>query len=581
MPDVDAVDRRRIEGEPVSLKHMLRPDFLPALINILHTVPPLHDYLLSTDAVLDDYGYNSHWWSGESIEAPTVSYYDDSVMTNASDASFPPIVAEVQRLMAFLDKTERSYGSAEPLSRVHSISILEQTGAERKSLLFRFLEAWESRAGLQSAFRTTILDKDGTKTFVHGYPIPSGIPSAGKEPTLIELLDNIIWDKQPNGDFEAENFLEDVAPVLIFTIPPHSTWKLKAPTSFYLDRYLLSNKPVVAQMKEQNAKYVQQIEKIDEQLQKLRSFKFNPSTGMSLGPQKEGDALQLMEDSIKYLKERADIATDENVNVHEEVADMRTVKKLQAILRRIQERIQSLNEAKTGAQEAMQELSTVLTIPNSSEPDSSEPEHLFVFAGISTSSMRLLNTYVQYPFGQSDSQWWQLTYDTTHIKPRISKTLVSESEVITAAAQGIDDTMLVYVAASTLDSPPPISLPPRLKAFVEKDNAAFRDELAHAEQMASAPGPAVPVSITGVRTRSDSGGSNDSMKVQRDDIDEGIEMDDRAQPPPYDNGDAWDGKDVKMGSPTGEQPEMQEVGQGRPGLFGMRRGGSGGDYDRS
>ena len=506
-----------------------------------------------------------------------VSYVDDNTLTdNTRDySSCPPIVAEMQRLIAFLDKTQRSYGSAEPVSRVHAIAILEQTAAGYRSLLNRFLEAWDSVDSAQQLFRSTVCDNDGIAQDLYMYAFPNGIPNAGKEPTLTGLLDNLIWEKKPNGDFEAEHFLDCVAPVQILTIPPHSTWKLQVPTSLYLDRYLLSNKPVIEEMREKNAQYVQQVDRVDAALKKLQSYQYSPSSSSTLSPQKEGDAIKLMEDSIKYLTERAKISDDEGASVHEDVASQKTLKKLQAILNRVQEQITALNEEKEKAQEAMKDFSRVLTIPSSSEePAGPELTHPYVLRGVATASLRLLITYAQYPastgtgFNQSNLQWWKMVYDTSKHNPRVEKARVTEEEVLSKAAEGVDDTMLVFVAKDQLGGPPPIPPPPQLESFVERDNAAFRDELAHAGQMTGGYGPAVPVTITGMRTQSESGRSNDSMKVERDD--EPIEMEEQDRPPEYD-GPEGPFEDVEMGSQPG--PEMEERGgQERPGLFGMRRG---------
>ncbi|KAL9055954.1 MAG: hypothetical protein Q9162_003250 [Coniocarpon cinnabarinum] len=564
VPDVEANDRRRVPGEPAFLKHMLKPDFLPALINILHSIPSIHDNMLRANTLLTDYGYNPHWWSGEDMQASSVVYYDDAAMTSdANESSCSPVLTEVQRLLAFLDRTERSYGSAEALSRVHAISALEPTGPSRRTLLYRFLEAWDAVDSAHQLFRSTVVDKDGVRNEIHGYEIPSGIPNAGKEPTLIELLDNVIWDKQASSDFEPDNFLDHIAPIQILTMPSHSTWKLRVPSSFFIDRYLLANKHIIIQMKDENAKYVQRIEAIDKALRKLKTYTYTPGTNTNLVAQKQGDAVQLLSDSVEYLEKRAQQSNEQNSDAGESLFDGKTVYKLRAIKTKITERIEALNAERQQALEAMQQYNDVLAMSNPNNQLYYDPQHRYILCGVSVISMRLLVTYAQHASNtSSESKWWKLVYDTTKTTPSISKTIVSESDVLLAASQGINDTMLVYVAESALAGPPPISLPPQLSRFVEKDNEAFREELVSGISSGGGPGPAVPVTITGVRTGSESGASDDSMKVQGDD--EGIEMDDQDRPPPYTTSE-WDLGDVGGGA----QPEMKE--KGKPGLFGRMR----------
>ena len=63
--------------------------------------------------VLPSYGYDSEWWTGKSIELPTLSG-EDSPDEQTVDR-------ELQRLMAFLDKTDRSYGSADALANMPDV----------------------------------------------------------------------------------------------------------------------------------------------------------------------------------------------------------------------------------------------------------------------------------------------------------------------------------------------------------------------------------------------------------------------------------------------------------------------------
>lgn len=576
VPDVEATERQRLDGEPAFLKHMLVQDFLPALITILHSIPKLRNALMSSDSFLHDYGFNPQWWSGESTETPSILYVDDSMVTeNTTSPSCPPIVAEVQRLMAFLSKTERAYGSAEPLSRVHAIKLYEQTSSIPKPLMERFVETWDSVGDAESLFLSTVTDAkqtSGATKDIHMFEAMTGFPSPDSEMTLIDVLDSCFWDKQENGDFEADHFLDDVAPVQILTIRPHRNWKLIVPPTLYLDRYLLSNRSIIESMKKQNSSFVERVTQADTKLKKLRTFKYNPSTGMSLGPEKEGDAVKLMEDSIKYLKER--IEGKENDDENSE--SVRTLRKLEEIFARVDGKVRELEEEKLKAKDTMKKFSTILTDPDTSpHPPDFEFSRRYVLRGVATAALRHLTTYALHPssltpFARSGSlQWWKMSYDTSGHTPRIEKAIVTEEEVLKKASEGTEDTMLVYTSEDMLSGPPPIPLAPQLERFVSKDNAAFRDELSRAAPTGGpgpAIGPAVPITITGVRTRSGSRGSDDSMTVNRDD--EAMEMEEHDRPPPY-NGSEAEFEDVKMDL----QPEMQEVGgQGRPGLFAMPRG---------
>ena len=578
MPDVDANDRRRQQGEPAFLKHMLVQDFLPSLITILHSIPKPRNALLRTDSVLNDYGSNPQWWAGESIETPTVTFVDDSTGTeSSSQSSCPPLVAEVQRLIAFLDKTERAYGSAEAISRIHSIKIYEHTAITMKPLLERFVETWDSIGTAPSLFQSSVTDaskSSGATKEIHMFEARTTFADDQKERSLVDLLDNCFWDKKESGDFDADHFLDDVAPVQILTVPRHSAWKLTVPSSLYLDRWLISNREFIEKLKDQTSAVANRVEKINASLKKLKSFSYSVTSpnGAIAGLVKDVDAIKLMSDSIKHMQERQ--AADEDGDGDNGGA--RSILKLQKISARVDEKIRELNGHKEDCQRILTDYSTLLTNPDvSPQPPGYEFQNRYVLRGVATASLHELTTYALYPASSKSSmrdaslQWWKMSFNTVTHAPKVEKARTTEDEVLRAAADGIHETMLIYVSEEMLSGPPPVPLPPQLERFVEKDNAAFRDEVTRSAPIGPSGkpvGPAVPISFASARTRSGSRGSDDSMTVQRDDDDEGIEMDDH--PPPYE-GDA-ELEDVKMET----QPEMEERStQGRPGLFAMPRGG--------
>ena len=580
MPDVDSHDRQRGEHTPAFLKHMLRQDFLPSLITILHSVPKLRNALLSSEAHLHDYGFNSHWWSGEDIQTSTISFVDDDLTMENASCSCPPIVAEVQRLIAFLDKTERAYASAESLARVHAIKVYENTSSVPKSLIERFVETWDSIGDAPSLFLSTVTDiaksSEATRD-VHMYDARIGFSTTDREKTLVDVLDNCFWDVLDNGDFEPDHFLDEVGPVQILTLRAHKTWKLVIPPTVYLDRYLLSNSHIIHKMKAENSTYIEQINKANSTLKKLETYKCNLLNDATVGPEKEADVAKMFERSIDFLADRSEHIEDENIREQTKL----TVAKLEKIWERIEQRVHTLRAERQQAEAALRKFSSVLTEPgNALQPEDYEFKHQYVLRGIATSSPRNLTTYVLRPSPDSSSvenrkgQWWKMAYDTAGSKPHIERSTVTEEEVLKKAGEGVNDTMLAYTSAATLTGPPPIPLPPQLERFVDKDNTAFRDELAQAEadDTKRGPGLAIPTTIAQTWTRSVSQGSDDSMTVNRDD--EAMEMEDRDQPPPYDGlGDQFE--DVRMDTleemeGLNRQPEMKErSGQGRPGLFDM------------
>ena len=60
-----------------------------------------------------NYGYDKEWWTGKAIDIPMV-FGEDVTPPNE-------VNMELQRLMAFLDKTDRSYGSIESLANLRDV----------------------------------------------------------------------------------------------------------------------------------------------------------------------------------------------------------------------------------------------------------------------------------------------------------------------------------------------------------------------------------------------------------------------------------------------------------------------------
>ena len=116
-------DRQRKEGEPAFFKPSSDGFHLGPALAIFHSIPTAREALLAPQYVIDDYGYNERWWSGEKIEGSRITNIADHDGTEEMVAEPEPseVVLEVQRLMAFLDRTMRGYGSVDSLARMQDV----------------------------------------------------------------------------------------------------------------------------------------------------------------------------------------------------------------------------------------------------------------------------------------------------------------------------------------------------------------------------------------------------------------------------------------------------------------------------
>ncbi|KAK8034349.1 hypothetical protein PG993_009344 [Apiospora rasikravindrae] len=111
--------RKRMQGAPAFLRS-LNDHRLGALLSIYHSIPLARNVLLSYAAgsAVKDYGSHMDWWKGQPIMGPA---QDGEEADASSDGVFPSFVDELQRLLAFLDITDRSYGSADVIARTYDI----------------------------------------------------------------------------------------------------------------------------------------------------------------------------------------------------------------------------------------------------------------------------------------------------------------------------------------------------------------------------------------------------------------------------------------------------------------------------
>lgn len=336
VPDTDVPARVRRSGEPAVLKPLVNGDFLPALMVILHRIPRCRSELLAPEHFSNDYGYNSHWWAGEGIQSSAISYRVDRPEPGSPvAASIPPLILETQRLMAFLDATDRSYGSAEPLSRVHAITVQAMTSLDSSSVLQRFLEAWDTMRPGQQLFRMTVTDPDheGENNDFRLFHITnSNIPQSPSVLTFSDVLDQTLWNKRPDGQFDIEHFLTRLPSIMVVELNQHTGQVIEVPTTLNLGRYLLSSKAMIDEVKKQNAVSIAEMDRIDSLLQKIQAYKM---PGLQDSPEKPRDATTMLENSIAYLKERCETHESRFVDVK----DGNAIRQLETTLASMKKRI--------------------------------------------------------------------------------------------------------------------------------------------------------------------------------------------------------------------------------------------------
>lgn len=497
IPDVEINQRKREEGGPAFIKPLPSGDYLSALFTILHSIPLVRNAFLSLENLLPNYGHDGNWWTGTAItpSGPT------EIGSRSTINPELELIHEVQRVVAFLDRTDRAYGSLEPLCNLDGFikAAAELIDDYNKPDFHKFLIGWESAVHHQapgydaSSLLHCTVNANGSlensfwldATVVHTTP--------GEPMTLYDVLDDHMFSD------EGSAFVRDISNVLIVKLTQSDagakSLDVKIPAVFYADRYLESNERDITSMRHKIKQCEEEIERIETKRANFKVHK-DKKTGESI------DALLLLKTSIKAFEQPDGELEDPH--------DAYALTQLQAIYESIERKIKELDEQKQKARETLEQISGLFkgpieepTYENSNQSTSSSrkpigenrvsyelpesvekiPKVRYKLRGVSTQSNVI---YVLSPVGPKDSssgdtptdapQWWRVEYSYASAQPYITREKFTEKAVLEKASEERNEALLVYATDAAI-SAPLMPLPKPLEAFVKHDNLAFMEDL--------------------------------------------------------------------------------------------------------
>jgi hypothetical protein len=262
-PHPDAEDRKREDDVPAFLKPSADGSRLASILTIYYEIPLAREIFLRRADLLPDYGHDSEWWAGKAIGRAREARrsvgggLSDGVVSREGKEVFH----ELQRLMAFLDKTERSYGSAEPLANLNFVKRALLDDIEGK-----FFEAWKyaqrDNPALSSIFSEAIQPTgdalaEDVETGARDFAILDlNLPDANDSEeyaTIYDLTDRILW-AQSGLDVGTSAYLTHVADVVGFRfVGNESSRSVSIPEIWFPDRYLEAGREAALDMRRQKA----------------------------------------------------------------------------------------------------------------------------------------------------------------------------------------------------------------------------------------------------------------------------------------------------------------------------------------
>lgn len=260
--------RQREEGQPAILKPNL--NYLYALIPILHSIPLFRNALLCPTVSQRNYWMGDDWWKGNA--SPPARIVDTTI--GPTEAHGLDIIYEAQRLMAFLDNTDRIYGSVGALLDSDAWKEFPANMEDPDDDLLKFLLFWSF------AYQSQVPDAklDGS--------LRSVFNAAGERRDTFVLDGNVTRDPTRPGldiyDVLDDNLfcaatgtahITELSNVLIFRLSSATTNAIdlgcRIPATLYADRYLEKNRHVIDGMYRDIKQYEDQLVEIKTQVERL------------------------------------------------------------------------------------------------------------------------------------------------------------------------------------------------------------------------------------------------------------------------------------------------------------------------
>ncbi|KAI4208017.1 MAG: hypothetical protein LQ346_000181 [Caloplaca aetnensis] len=491
IPSPEPKDRRRQPSTPAFLRPSLAGHRLPGVVKILHAIPAAREALLSRNLVSNDYGHQNEWWDGAIIESPRITHDEADLQTSSKD-----IIYESQRLMAFLDDTERAYGSSEALSNLPGIREHQDD-----TVIKSFINTWEAAAAHHNSAShfSNIFRSRGTRILQGGDShedisiVELDLTGQHPEPglTLYDSMDAFLWPDWDGTEHDQQVFFEKVADVfIVHATRTEDTMKgidITIPPVWYSDRYRQPSQPRVQQMLAEKAAVRKEIEGLNARKRKASEFKRRHQGGESMEVDRLLEvARQHMEKSVEFgmNSQQAQAAASDSQQDPTLEAYSRIAKQLKTLSDRVTGKLQVFEESKERARSRLRELSELFTEPSNVPGES--PRDRYTLRGICADPHTV---YVQERTnpqseenlldlkGEAEWQWWRLNFEASGAQPLVSCTKVGEVEVLDAARYEAPSACLVYASDRAM-AVKEGELPFPLRMFVQHDNRAFAAEIA-------------------------------------------------------------------------------------------------------
>ncbi|KAK3403291.1 hypothetical protein B0T20DRAFT_475081 [Sordaria brevicollis] len=522
--DPRPVSRQRASGNPVFLRNRSEDTTnrhrVGGILTILHSIPAARNALLQLGTVPEyGYGSNNEWWKGQRILPPELQALREESGSGA-ESLLPPWSDELHRLIAFLDSTERAYGTADILARCKA------PGVE---------DCWDSEKEFFDSYMATLrADNDDSRddlTLKVKRSLYGTTEDSPEQPEsvifcedvdyvtgrLYGSLDNVFWMER-NTSLES---LDGAQYVTITKLPAVVIIGLRGsqglqgaieiPETIYLDRYMESNREKIEELQADRAKLKYALQKYEREEEKLTRW-VDKETG-TVGDRRAmiGDSIERCKTHIQQVKTRAywrnfqesssDVegegdgyrlylaSTEKGTSLSPDEANViayyeRKINALTEEAAKIEKILQGTIAPQKGRiMDALNQHSRALTVPASD--GSWTPTAKVTLRGVTSEPNTVFLRKQEVELidlndgGVPAEQWLKIWCSSgSNYAVQIEKTTY-EAAMSQATAIGTEP-LLIYASDKAMNTEP-IPLNDALKAFIRFDNKFFSQELAHSE----------------------------------------------------------------------------------------------------
>ncbi|KAG9244801.1 hypothetical protein BJ878DRAFT_541942 [Calycina marina] len=484
---------------------------LAALLTIYHGIPLLREVFICRKDILPDYGYGEDWWSGKPISAPLKD--DTEPYTHEEEFGH-----ELQRLMAFLENTDRSYGSVRALENSQAVQ-RELSKQRMKSTETAALEVYnrlmrespEMYGKLFSQMSSGTEERSNFSIFQAPFP-----DEDSTDETIYDLADRALWPESVS-EIDDVPFINHIADVVTFQLTNWTINKksgIKFPAVWYPDRYLEPARQAAQDMRLKKPIIYQKLQKICDVESTLNGLRFHAGKTLTLQ--------EMFQTSMLHDSDEIDVPLSEeqliDVNEAPKTGDLSA--QLTRLFKSIERKVKSLNEEKELCRAELRELSKLYTEP-SDDPD--QPTlHKYTLRGVCpdmdtmyirrASEPSLVTLDISGDEAESDKeQWWRIHYASADSNPVTVEKSTEERVLEATSYHSEKEGPLVVYANEKAMTHKRFPLPSALEKFVQLDNAAFKAEFSADVDSSPSPTPKSP----GKRTYSERDSDDDISPLMR------------------------------------------------------------------